>query len=198
MNRYKSCTVGSLQYNDAGAMAPASSRRGRSRGSIGQRHPDALEGRVLLQGVVGLVAPVAGLLHPAEGHGLVPAGPVIDEYLAGVEPTGDAHDAVDVLAPEPRRQAVDAVVGHGHGLLLRIEAEHREHRAEDLLLPDGHLGGHAVEYRGRDEEPSAFDLGGLAAGAQPGALLAPLLDVAQDAAILGRSEEHTSELQSRP
>src|SRR5690554_8203506 len=78
MHRYKSCTVGSLQYNDAGAMAPASSRRGRSRGSIGQRHPDALEGRVLLQGVVGLVAPVAGLLHPAEGHGLVPGGPVVD------------------------------------------------------------------------------------------------------------------------
>ena len=63
-------------------------------------------------------------------------------------------------------QAVEGVVGDGHGLVVGIEGDHRQHRAEHLLLGDAHLRRHAGEDRGF-HEPAVAALwpgGGLAAG----------------------------------
>ena len=44
------------------------------------------------------------------------------------------------------------VIGHGEGLVLVVEGNHRGHRAEGLLAIDAHLRRHARQHRRRIEK----------------------------------------------
>ena len=140
---------------------------------------------------MGLVAPVAGLFHAAEGHALIAPRPVVDEDLAGFETMGHAHDAADVLAPEPRRQSEITVIGQRQRLLFGLETEDRQHRPEDFLTADHHLGRDAIEDHRTDEQPRPGNV--FAAGTQHRPLLDPLADVAHHALMLGAVDHRPHE-----
>jgi hypothetical protein len=74
-------------------------------------------------------------------------------------------------------QPVLGVVGHGDGMLLVLEGQDRQDRAEDLLAVDRHLGRHVGEDRGADVEPPVqVPRPPGAAGHQPRALVDAGLD----------------------
>ncbi len=104
---------------------------------------------------------------------------LVDVDGAAVQAGRDGPATAVVLRPDAGVQAVRGGVGGGDGLLLGVEAVHRDHRAEGLLLADLHRGSDAVQD-GRLEEQRP-DLGaGLAAREDGGARLDGLLDVPGD------------------
>src|SRR3546814_12268121 len=66
-------------------------------------------------------------------------------------------------SPHRRGEAVDRVVADLHGFLGIAEGDRRQHRAEDLLLRDGHVVLHAVEDGRLDVVAAALGENALAA-----------------------------------
>src|SRR3546814_16110092 len=71
---------------------------------------------------------------------------------AGAQRLGGAVRLLDVAGPHRRGEAVDRVVADLHGFLGIAEGARRQHRAEDLLLRDGHVVLHPVDAGRRSEE----------------------------------------------
>ena len=87
----------------------------------------------------------------------------------------------------PHPEPVWTVVGDAHGVVIVLEGDDHQHRAEDLLLGDGHRVVHVGEQGGLD----VVALVGRWAGRPPptttrGPLGLPLLDVARIIAAGGR------------
>ena len=96
---------------------------------------------------------------------------------------------VDVLGPDSGRESVDRIVGELHALLEIVERQHGEHRPEDLLARDRHVGLHTVEHRRFDVVALAVRLRRLAAGHECRALIHALLDVREDGLLLLLGDE---------
>src|SRR5918992_2591258 len=67
--------------------------------------------------------------------------------LPGLGPAGKPHSLAHVAGPHRRDEPVAGAVGDLERLLLVLDAEDRQHGAEDLLLGDAHVGAHLVEDR---------------------------------------------------
>ena len=95
---------------------------------------------------------------------------------------GDAVALGPVLRLDIVGQPVSRVVGDADCLLLGIEGDDRQDRAEDFLLGDGHVVAHVREDRGLHEVAVGVDALGLADATddERGALVDALLDVAVD------------------
>src|SRR6202012_3261393 len=92
-------------------------------------------------------------------EGVVPDG-------AGAQLPRHLADLVDLLGENGRVQAVDGVVGDPDRILLVVGRDHREHRAEDLLLRDHRVVVHVPEHGGLDVPAANQVLGTAAAGGQ--------------------------------
>src|SRR5437667_10636656 len=88
-----------------------------------------------------------------------------------------------VARPHPGGEAVGGVVALQHGVVLVLERDDGDHRAEDLLARDLHVVPDAGEDGGLDEValPEPLPRIALAAEARLRAFLLPDLEVAGDA-----------------
>ena len=102
-----------------------------------------------LEPVAAALAAVAGLLVAAERARRVEAVEGVGPHHAGPQLVGHPQDPRALLGPDARRQPVRRVVGLGDRLLRRAERQHRQDRAEDLLLGDAVRLGDAGEHRRR-------------------------------------------------
>jgi hypothetical protein len=73
-------------------------------------------------------------------------------HHAGAQAADHTAGALDVGRLDVAGEAVVAGVGQLDGVVLVAERCHAEHRPEDLLAEDAHLGGHVGEDGGPDEE----------------------------------------------
>jgi len=90
----------------------------------------------------------------AEGSpGFVSHRLIVDVDDAGAEAAGELDGALQGLGDHADRQAVLAGVVDGDGLLVGVERDHRQDRAEDLLVVHPHAGGGAGDHRGLVEQP---------------------------------------------
>ena len=78
----------------------------------------------------------ARLLVATEGPLRVDEVEVVHPHRAGAHAVGDALGTLDVGGLHAAGKAVDRVVGDGHRLVVGLERDHAQHRAEDLLLGD--------------------------------------------------------------
>lgn len=101
-------------------------------------NPGGFEFCVVVHGVEGFVAAVAGFAEASEGYGDVAAKVVIDAHGASADAVGDAEGGVDVLAPDCASEAVFGGVGEADGLFGIVERDGADHGAEDFFLGDGH------------------------------------------------------------
>src|SRR5215831_11397108 len=129
------------------------------------------------------IAAKAALFVSAEWRGRI-------EGVITVDPNASAPQALRHTVREPeiaRPNGGSKAVNRGVGDLDRFcriaEANHAEHRAEDLLPRDAHVRHHIRKDGGLDEEAlglASFGIA-LASGEQAGALLLPVLDIVQNA-----------------
>src|SRR5262249_29544581 len=77
--------------------------------------------------------------------------PAVDPDDARFELLRHTVAALDVVAPDRRRQAIAYAIGHRQGLLFLVEGQQSSHRPEDLLLIDAAVGWQALDHSGRDE-----------------------------------------------
>ncbi len=148
-------------------------------------HPGGFEFGVFVEGMQRLVAAVARLLHAAERHGDVVLVVLVDVHGARLQRARHAHRAVDIARPHPGVQAVGAVVGNRHGFGFGLEANDRQHRAEDFFLRDFHAVFHAVEHRRGDVLPAGLLQRAAATGHAARALVHARLDIAEHGLRLG-------------
>ena len=94
------------------------------------------------------------------------------------------------VGPHRARQAVVGVVGDGHGVVVGVVGDERQHRAEDLLLGDRHRVVDVGE-QGRLDVPALVEAGGTTAADDDGGAfgLAGLGDVALDPVALALGHE---------
>src|SRR5919106_1872644 len=107
---------------------------------------------------------------------------IVDPHDAVLQPAGHPVGAGDVAGPYRRAEPVRRVVGQRDGLVLVVERDDDQNRAEDLLAGDPHVVGDADEHRGLDE-PTALASGDLrrsTTGRHCGALPLPDGDVLDD------------------
>ena len=71
---------------------------------------------------------------------------------AGADAAGDGLGPVEVAGRDRTAEPVGGVVGDAHGIVVVVEADHHQHRAEDLLAGDGHGVVDVGEQRRLDEE----------------------------------------------
>src|SRR5918999_1820078 len=110
----------------------------------------------------------------------------VDRDLPRLGPAGESHGLSDVAGPHGGHQAVARAVGDLERLLLVLDAQHREHGAEDLLLGDAHFGAHLVEDRRLHEVAAVVAVPAQLAAADDDAraLLAPAVQVTEHALLL--------------
>ena len=78
-------------------------------------------------------------LRPPPAALLSEANQVLTQMAPACRRLLDAQGARQVGRPDAGREAVVGVVGKRDGLVLVVEREHDEHRAEDLLAGDRHV-----------------------------------------------------------
>ena len=108
------------------------------------------------------LAAVARLLVAAERREQVEAA-AVDVDLAGAQAARDALGALGIARPHAAGQPVDGVVGDAHRVVFVLVGDDRQHRAEDLLLRDGHVGAHVGEHGRLDVVALGQPLGRLGA-----------------------------------
>src|SRR6266702_2540952 len=118
----------SLLEADAPGIATRRSRRGGG-------HPSA-EVQVGGEAVPAALPAEARLPVAAERRRRVETVERVGPDHAGPQAAGELEDAAALVGPHPRRQAVRGVVGLLDRLVGSAERQHRQHRAEDLLLGD--------------------------------------------------------------
>ena len=120
----------------------------------------------LVEAEFGVRAADAGVLDAAPGAlaGAVAEGVVVDPDHPRLDPPRDPLALLAVLGPDRGAEAELGVVGEVDRLLLGVDDDDRQHRAEDLLAHDPHLVGDAGEDgRGDELAGQAGDLGRAAA-----------------------------------
>ena len=113
---------------------------------------DVLQLGVGLHGVRAQLTADARLLEPAERRVHPHRRVGVDGERARVHLPGHAQRAAGVARPDRAGQAVDGVVGPGDRLVLGVEHQHGDDRAEDLLTGGGVVVGDGVQDRGREPE----------------------------------------------
>ena len=88
---------------------------------------------------------------PPNGRARRHAGEAVDDHGADLERAGDALRPGAVARVHVGRQAEGAVVGLGDHLVLVVEAQHRQHRTEDLVAGQRAVVVDVAEHRRRDE-----------------------------------------------
>src|SRR5207244_6760813 len=146
--------------------------------------PHGLELRIVAQRLASQVSPEPREFVAAERRCGIVEVVRVDPHSAGFDGAGHAVRLLDVLGPDAGGEAVHRAVGELDAFGLIRERQHREHRAEDLLVHDLHAGLGAVEYGRLDVVALAVHLRRLAARYQPGALLLSRGDVRQDRLLL--------------
>src|SRR3954467_2276352 len=127
----------------------------------------------LLEAELAELAAVAGLLVAAERRQRIEAA-AVDLDLAGADLPSNLLGPLGIARPHTAGQAVDGVVGDLDGLVLAVVGKDRQHRSEDLLLGDGHIGADLGEDGRLHEVALVQALGGLGpTGEQLGALVDP-------------------------
>src|SRR3954469_23067209 len=113
----------------------------------------------LVEAEFGVRAAEAGVLDAAPGAlaGAVAEGVVVDPDHSRLDPPGDAGAALAVLGPDRGAEAELGVVGEVDRLLLGVDDDDRQDRAEDLLAHDPHLVGDAGEDGGGDVAAASED-----------------------------------------
>ena len=148
-----------------------------------------LDLEVLVEARHAVLAADAAVLVAAEGQVGAVRGAAVDAEATGADALGHGERVLDRAGEHATGQAVLAVVGDAHRVVLVVERDDHEDRAEDLLLGDRHGVVDVGEQR-RLDPPALGELvagGPSSADGQRGALGLPLLDVAEDAvALLGR------------
>src|SRR5215218_1322204 len=139
-------------------------------GSAAVADVDGLAAHVAVVTVAAVVAAQAGQL-PAAVEGLELLGPdLVDVHLAELEGVGGPHGGAQVLGEQIGGEAVVGRVGPADHLVLVVEGQDRQDRAEHLPLDDLHLVADAGEHR-RGEPVAAGEplaLGPVAAKGQLG------------------------------
>ena len=124
---------------------------------------------------------VAAVRHLADDRDVV-----VDPDAAGPDLAGGPQRAEDVAGPGRGRQAVRRVVGQRDALVVGVERQHDQHRAEHLVLDDlGRPGRRRRPASARSRRPRASAPPGHRAAADDlGAVAARPLDEAGDALLL--------------
>src|SRR5688572_22828933 len=91
-----------------------------------------------------LPADPGALVATEGGVGAVPLA-TVDGEGAGADPAGYGPGPVQVTGGDRPGQPVVGVVGDAHGVVVVLERDHHQHRAEDLLTGDGHVVGDVGE-----------------------------------------------------
>src|SRR4051812_25102618 len=117
-------------------------------------HGDVLRLEELLEALVAALASDAALLHAAEGGARVRDHALVQADHSGLEALAHADRSLDVAGEDVGDEPVLGVVGLRDRLLLGVEAAHRRHGAEDLLVEDARVLGH-VAQDGRLDEVAA-------------------------------------------
>ncbi len=120
------------------------------------RPDDGLQLGVRVQPERAAVATDAAVLRATERRLLV-ALHGVDPHVAGPQPPRHPHRAAGVLAEHVVVEAELGVVGDRDRLLLLVEGNHDDHRTEDLLLDDLHVGP-AVRDQRRLEVPALLQV----------------------------------------
>ena len=126
---------------------------------------------VLVDPLQPVLAPQAGALEAAERTADVEHG-LVDPDVAGAHAPRHPTRALRVAAPDAAREAVGRVVGDRDRLVLAVVGDHRDDRAEDLLLRDRHAVVDVGEDR-RLDEVAAFELARAAPSDDQPRALAP-------------------------
>ena len=113
----------------------------------------------------------------------------VDADRSGAQSAGDAELPRAVLGPERARQAVRRVVREPDRLVLGLERDHGDHRAEDLLAGDDHVVRAAVQDGGAEVEAAVEPLGPRAALEHGRPFLEAARDVALDRLALAGGDE---------
>ncbi len=92
--------------------------------------------RVVEDGFLGEILAEPGLLEAAVGRLRGEGNVVVDPHRSELERARDPEGPADVLGPDRGRQPVENVVAQPDRLVLALEGQHHQHRAEDLLLHD--------------------------------------------------------------
>mmetsp|Transcript_2288 Transcript_2288/g.4737 ORF Transcript_2288/g.4737 Transcript_2288/m.4737 type:complete len:396 (+) Transcript_2288:74-1261(+) len=184
-------------------MGPAGSELGRP-GEAGGDVPapgrgglvldDLLHLEIALDPVLAVVAADAALAG-APPRGVDEAGlGAVDPHDARLELAGPAGAAGGVLGEDGRREAAPRVVRQAERGVLVVEGHDGKHRAEDLLLPNLHVGRHPREHRRRHVEPLARSARRPPPAAQQArALLDRPGDEGQHLVVLGAGDEGADE-----
>src|SRR6218665_117954 len=136
------------------------------------------------------LAPQVRLLHTAQRclGAVVHRG--VDPHAARLHLAHGAQRLRQVLRPDGGREAENAVVGDGDGVLEGVEGHHGEHRSEDLLAQQRRVGVHAGHQR-RLHEVAALVARAPAAADHRGAHAHALLHVAQHLFHVALVEQRT-------
>src|SRR4029453_10700769 len=109
-------------------------------------HGDVLGLQVLGDALGAALAADAGLLDPAEGGGRVRDQALVEADHARLQPLDDPERALQVAGVDVGDQPELGIVGGRDRRLLVVEAGHRGHRPEDLLLEDTGVAGHVGQH----------------------------------------------------
>ena len=137
--------------------------------------------------MLAVLAAEAAALVAAERRHVADRAIGVDPHRAGRERSLTFDSAAHVAGPHAGGEAVARVVGDRDRLLLVLERDDRQHRAEDLLLRDAHVVVDAGEDRRLDEQAAsrAFDLGGPCRRAQSWRPRSwPIVDVVEHLLVL--------------
>src|SRR5215510_11891801 len=153
--------------------------------------PDALHLGVEIEGVAAQLAPVAALLVAAEGGARIEHVVAVDPHRAGANGACHPVRLAHVARPYPGGEAVGGVVPLQDGVVLVLEGNDGDDRAEDLLARDLHGVAHAGEDGGLHEVALLEALGGVALPADQRlrAFLLPRLEIAAHAIELVLADE---------
>lgn len=106
---------------------------------------DSLDFGVVLESVLSQLSTETGLLETTERHLRVKLVVAIDPDGTSLELAGDSAGSSDIGSEDSGSKTVDRVVGGFKSLLLGLKGSDNDHRAEDLLLHDLHVGGDVAE-----------------------------------------------------
>src|SRR4029077_10600492 len=95
--------------------------------------PDALHLGVEVEGVAAQLAPVAALLVAAEGRARIEHVVAVDPHRTGANRARHPVCLAHVARPHPGREAIGGVVALQDGVVLVLEGDDGDDRAEDLL-----------------------------------------------------------------
>ncbi len=156
---------------------------------------DSLDLRVSLQTSLAKLTADTALLNTTKGNTGIAVLATVDPDHTGLDLLGDAVGRLQVLSEDSRAKTVGGVVGHGNSLLLSLEADNNDNRAEDLLTEDAHLRSDLSEDGRGDEETLAVSINGdgLATSSNSGALILTNLNVLEDTVVLDSGDLRTLE-----